>query len=86
MVRVGRQDIMHEDCQSVSLDCLFRKKYEILLRKKQCDKSGSLRMHFEKLMENEKNIKSRIKILKESKSGNENQVTFRFEISVSCKN
>ena len=49
VVRVGRIESMHRDCDEITLDNLSRKKFEELVTKKNCEKSNSLNEHYKQL-------------------------------------
>lgn len=75
IVRVGRSESIHKDSDDFNLDFLCKKKFEDLLRKKQCEKSSSLHDHFKTLQNTENTLIKKIKLLKSSSTANENIVS-----------
>ena len=70
VVRVGRIDNMHKDCDDVGLEKLARKKYEEMMNKKELEKSGSHKKHHDYLSNMEKVLSDRLRALSSSSSQN----------------
>jgi hypothetical protein len=84
IVRVGRSESIHKDSDDFNLEQLCKKKFEELLRKKQCEKSSSLHEHFKTLQNTENTLIKKIKLLKSSSANNVNLVSaFYFKKYVS---
>lgn len=70
LVRIGRSDNIHRDCEDVTLDILSRKKLDELVCNKQMEKSNSLQEHYKHLKNTEQILSKKIKALK---TGNSNE-------------
>ncbi|CAF1098735.1 unnamed protein product [Brachionus calyciflorus] len=64
IVRVGRNDSIHRDCEEITLEYLFKKKLDQLIFEKKSEKSESLSSHFKSLQQTEKMLTSRVKAFK----------------------
>jgi hypothetical protein len=71
IVRVGRIESIHRDCDDMTLDNLARKKFESLVTKKNCEKSNSLNEHYKQLKCREETMRKKLKALKSGSSNNE---------------
>lgn len=76
IVRVGRPDSIHQDCQDIALDNLAKTKIEELVCRKHSEKSDSLMDHYNHLKTTEINLVKKINNLKLS-SSNQNIVSFK---------
>jgi hypothetical protein len=64
IVRIGRTESIHRDCDSISFDHLVRKKFETqnLIGLENC--SNSVQAHFESIITKEKNLKMKLELAK----------------------
>jgi senataxin len=67
LVRIGRPESIHKDCESIMFEELVRKKSINLAH---LQRSGSLSNHYETLKTTEKNFKNKIEIAKNSSNTN----------------
>jgi hypothetical protein len=70
IVRLGRTESMHRDCEQVYFENLVRIKLDELVRKKELEKSSSLKSHYVELETKENILKKKIKALKASSTTN----------------
>lgn len=75
IVRVGRNDNIHRDCEEVTLEVLYKKKFDELICKKQLEKSNSLKEHYNNLKNTEQIMRQKLKAFKNS-NANEKAVNF----------
>lgn len=68
IVRVGRNENIHTDCDDVGFDAMVKAKIDELICKKQLEKTSSLKDHYNTLLSTERNLKKKIEILKTSSS------------------
>ena len=59
VVRVGRTESMHSDCERITLDVLTRLKLDEIIRERQCAKSISLQDHCKKLTDRQTQLRIR---------------------------
>lgn len=77
IVRLGRTESMHRDCEQVYFDNLVKIKLDELIRKKELEKSSSLKSHYVELETKENILRKKIKALKASSSTNPTVVRIR---------
>ncbi|RNA26770.1 putative helicase senataxin [Brachionus plicatilis] len=77
VVRVGRTESIHKDCEEMTLDFLYKKAFDQLMMEKKTTKSESLTSHYKNLQFHEKKFTIRVKEFKTS--GKEKQ---RFKIYI----
>ena len=75
VVRVGRIDNMHKDCEDVGLENLARKKYEEMMNKKAFENSSSHQKHHDHLKNMENTLSKRLQALSSSTSSNKVMVS-----------
>lgn len=80
IIRVGRTDSIHSDCDDVGFDAMVKAKMDQLICKKQSERSSSLMEHYNTLITTENNLRKKIKLLKESSSANKNDASVYIDI------
>lgn len=73
IVRVGRSENIHKDCEEITLDFLLKTTFDQLMMEKQTAKSESLMSHYKTLQSHEKKFSLRVKEFK--LSGKEKEVS-----------
>lgn len=72
IVRVGRCENIHKDCEEMTLEFLFKKTFDHFMMEKKTAKSESLMSHYKTLQSHEKKFSIRVKEFKTS--GKEKEV------------
>lgn len=75
IIRVGRSDSIHSDCDDVGFDAMVKTKIDQLICKKQSERSRSLMEHYNHLLTTENNLRKKIQMLKSGSSVNKNDAS-----------
>lgn len=81
IIRVGRADSIHSDCDDVGFEAMVKAKVDQLICKKQSERSSSLAEHYNTLLTTENNLRKKISILKTSSTTNQNNASFKIYYS-----
>lgn len=76
IIRIGRVESIHADCDDVGFDQMVKAKIDELAFKKQSEKSVSLKENYNSLLNTEKNLRKKIEAMKTSSSTNKNDVSY----------
>lgn len=74
IVRIGRSDNIHRDCEEFMFESLLKSKIDELTCKKQSEKSKSLAEHYKSLKNTEVILTKKIQAVKASSNPNQNDV------------